>query len=937
GCDCVNGQRQACGTSDVGECQLGEQECVDGQWSECAGNIEPIEELCDAKDNDCDGDIDEDFPDLGKSCVVGVGECQNSGKYICSDDKKSVVCDAKPLEPQEENCADNLDNDCDGVINNGCPCQTGEERQCGETDTGECKFGVQKCVDGQWGDKCEGEIRPIKEFCDAKDNDCDGQIDEDFSNLGKPCSVGVGACENKGEYLCSQDQKSTVCSVTEALPPDCAGKECGDDGCGGSCGECGNNQSCVSNVCECNFIDCNSICCDNGQTCYANHCCTPKTCSQQNYECGSQSNTCGGTMDCGACQTNASCISGLCQCDYVECDSACCDNGQTCYSANCCTPKTCSQQGYECGSQTDTCGNTISCGSCGSNEECKNGKCRCEFEECGGDCCDDGEVCDGSDNCCLPNCAGKECGDDGCDGSCGTCGVNESCNTGICECDYTECNSVCCNNGEVCDGSNNCCLPNCAGKECGDDGCGGSCGSCGINETCTTGICECDYVECDGTCCSSGQVCYSDVCCTPQTCIDQSYECGSQSDTCGGTIDCGTCGVNESCNSGTCECDYVECNGSCCSSGQVCYSDFCCTPKTCVEQGYECGSQSDTCGGVLDCGSCDDGLYCTVGETCDNGVCIDGTARNCDDGVECTVNDRCEEGAGCISTPDDNMCIGDLLCISTDGEYGCWPGFKIIGATDGNIIYSIDGNGENKINLFSGGSNPYANPQSNMIVFVQNNDIYAMDLNTLVVVQITVTPEVERGPEISPDGTKIVFSRMVVDDYQLFTMNIDGTGEQQITSYSSSSLDPSWSPDGSKIVYVHGELNDYKQVEIINSDGSGRVSKTSWFRKAYAPSWSPDGTVIALAASNEAGQYRHPCFVKLDGTMEYCATGWSYYIVSPRWSSDGLLFYADWDFPSGDGSISFFELIDQGSWYLRSYLGTIPNTENTASFSIFHD
>jgi hypothetical protein len=57
---------------------------------------------------------------------------------------------------------------------------------------------------------------------------------------------------------------------------------------------------------------------------------------------------------------------------------------------------------------------------------------------------------------CVPNCTGRQCGTDGCSGSCGTCPGTESCSpTGQCVC-----------------------TPQCAGKTCGPDGCGGSCGVC---------------------------------------------------------------------------------------------------------------------------------------------------------------------------------------------------------------------------------------------------------------------------------------------------------------------------------------------------------------------------------------------------------------------------------------------------------------------------
>ena len=71
---------------------------------------------------------------------------------------------------------------------------------------------------------------------------------------------------------------------------------------------------------------------------------------------------------------------------------------------------------------------------------------------------------------CAPQCSNKECGDDGCGGVCGTC-----------------------HTGEVCDADGLCavggCTPSCLGKECGDDGCGGSCGACPPSELCVEGEC----------------------------------------------------------------------------------------------------------------------------------------------------------------------------------------------------------------------------------------------------------------------------------------------------------------------------------------------------------------------------------------------------------------------------------------------------------------
>lgn len=62
---------------------------------------------------------------------------------------------------------------------------------------------------------------------------------------------------------------------------------------------------------------------------------------------------------------------------------------------------------------------------------------------------------------CAPACAGRPCGDDGCGGSCGTCSAGTTCSA-----------------AGTCDAPPPGCTPSCAGKTCGDDGCGGSCGTC---------------------------------------------------------------------------------------------------------------------------------------------------------------------------------------------------------------------------------------------------------------------------------------------------------------------------------------------------------------------------------------------------------------------------------------------------------------------------
>jgi hypothetical protein len=59
------------------------------------------------------------------------------------------------------------------------------------------------------------------------------------------------------------------------------------------------------------------------------------------------------------------------------------------------------------------------------------------------------------------------------------------------------------------------------------------------------------------------------------------------------------------------------CGKSCvaCGPTEACHQGECCRPITCADHGYDCGTISDGCGGIIDCGSCAPGAVCDAG-TC---------------------------------------------------------------------------------------------------------------------------------------------------------------------------------------------------------------------------------------------------------------------------------------------------------------------------------
>ena len=185
-------------------------------------------EICDGIDNDCDGYIDEELGTVPTVC--GVGACTAAGERLCFGGKMTDTCEAG--EPAAESCND-IDDNCDGIADENCECKDGEKQACGKTDVGSCSFGQQICAGGMWGE-CEGAIGPDNEFCDYQDNDCDGAIDEDFGDLNKECSAGVGACAASGHFVCSPTGANPVC---DANPKDPGEETCGngiDEDCDGS-------------------------------------------------------------------------------------------------------------------------------------------------------------------------------------------------------------------------------------------------------------------------------------------------------------------------------------------------------------------------------------------------------------------------------------------------------------------------------------------------------------------------------------------------------------------------------------------------------------------------------------------------------------------------------------------------------------------------------
>ena len=212
----------ACGESE-GECEAGETQCIGGV-PVCVGGLGKQLEICDTKDNDCDGETDEDTVDAGGACGSNVGVC-TPGVIVCAAGQ--LECDGG-TESSEEEC-NNLDDDCDGMVDEEDP---GGGGACG-SDEGQCEPGVNHCIDGVI--ECVGARGGTDEICDGLDNDCDGDADT------------LAVCP--GESLCIEGGCAQPCGSGEFTCP--GGHHCQDGYCvPRTCeGGCPDGEECSGGLC----------------------------------------------------------------------------------------------------------------------------------------------------------------------------------------------------------------------------------------------------------------------------------------------------------------------------------------------------------------------------------------------------------------------------------------------------------------------------------------------------------------------------------------------------------------------------------------------------------------------------------------------------------------------------------------------------------------
>lgn len=186
-------------------------------------------------------------------------------------------------------------------------------------------------------------------------------------------------------------------------------------------------------------------------------------------------------------------------------------------------------------------------------------------------------------------------------------------------------------------------------------------------------------------------------------------------------------------------------------------------------------------------------------------------------------------------------------------------------------------------------------------------DIYSVRLDGQQMQRLTSAPGYDAEATVSPDGKTIVWTSVRDGDLDLYAMNLDGTHMRRLTTEVGYDGGAFFSPDSRRIVYraqhpqTAEEVDEYRsllqqrlvkpnrlEIFVMDADGNHKQQVTNNGASNFAPYFHPNGRHIVFASNGTPGErVFHLYLIKDDGTALEPVTAIGNFNSFPMFSPDG--------------------------------------------------